>query len=178
MKLRKLMVAVFAFFAGLAQAQQMSPIPADPDVVVGKLDNGLTYYIRHNNWPENRADFYIAQKVGAIQEEESQRGLAHFLEHMCFNGTKHFPGNGVIRYCESIGVQFGRDLNAYTAIDQTVYNISTSFGVELPDTFVESCPSERSALAILPARAFCSSVEENAPSPLLPITPLESVSVV
>ena len=124
MKLRKLMVAVFAFFAGLAQAQQMPPIPADPDVVVGKLDNGLTYYIRHNNWPENRADFYIAQKVGAIQEEESQRGLAHFLEHMCFNGTKHFPGNGVIRYCESIGVQFGRDLNAYTAIDQTVYNIS------------------------------------------------------
>ena len=124
MKLRKLMVAVFAFFAGLAQAQQMPPIPADPDVVVGKLDNGLTYYIRHNNWPENRADFYIAQKVGAIQEEESQRGLAHFLEHMCFNGTKHFPGNGVIRYCESIGVQFGRDLNAYTSIDQTVYNIS------------------------------------------------------
>ena len=124
MKLRKLMVAVVAFFAGLAQAQQMPPIPADPDVVVGKLDNGLTYYIRHNNWPENRADFYIAQKVGAIQEEDTQRGLAHFLEHMCFNGTKHFPGNGVIRYCESIGVQFGRDLNAYTSIDQTVYNIS------------------------------------------------------
>lgn len=124
MKLRKLLVAVLAVFAGLAQAQQMPPIPADPDVRVGKLDNGLTYYIRHNNWPENRADFYIAQKVGAIQEEESQRGLAHFLEHMCFNGTKHFPGNGVIRFCESIGVQFGGDLNAYTSIDQTVYNIS------------------------------------------------------
>ena len=124
MRLRKLLVAVLALFAGLAQAQQMPPIPADPDVRVGKLDNGLTYYIRHNNWPENRADFYIAQKVGAIQEEESQRGLAHFLEHMCFNGTKHFPGNGVIRFCESIGVQFGRDLNAYTSIDQTVYNIS------------------------------------------------------
>ena len=124
MRIRKLMVAAFALFAGLAQAQQMPPIPADPDVRIGKLDNGLTYYIRHNNWPENRADFYIAQKVGAIQEEESQRGLAHFLEHMCFNGTKHFPGNDVIRYCESIGVQFGRDLNAYTAIDQTVYNIS------------------------------------------------------
>ncbi len=124
MKLRKLLVAALALFAGLAQAQQMPPIPADPDVRVGKLDNGLTYYIRHNNWPENRADFYIAQKVGAIQEEESQRGLAHFLEHMCFNGTKHFPGNNVIRFCESIGVQFGRDLNAYTSIDQTVYNIS------------------------------------------------------
>ena len=124
MKLRKLLVAVLAVFAGLAQAQQMPPIPNDPDVRVGKLDNGLTYYIRHNNWPENRADFYIAQKVGSIQEEESQRGLAHFLEHMCFNGTKHFPGNEVIRYCESIGVKFGADLNAYTSIDQTVYNIS------------------------------------------------------
>ena len=124
MKLRKLLVAALVMFAGLAQAQQMPPIPVDPDVRIGKLDNGLTYYIRHNNWPENRADFYIAQRVGAIQEEESQRGLAHFLEHMCFNGTKHFPGNGVIRFCESIGVQFGRDLNAYTSIDQTVYNIS------------------------------------------------------
>ena len=124
MNLRKLLVAVLVFFAGLAQAQQMPPIPVDPDVRIGKLDNGLTYYIRHNNWPENRADFYIAQKVGSIQEEESQRGLAHFLEHMCFNGTKHFPGNGVIRFCESIGVQFGGDLNAYTSIDQTVYNIS------------------------------------------------------
>ena len=116
MKLRKLLVAVLAVFAGLAQAQQMPPIPSDPDVRVGKLDNGLTYYIRHNNWPENRADFYIAQKVGSIQEEESQRGLAHFLEHMCFNGTKHFPGNEVMRYCESIGVKFGADLNAYTYV--------------------------------------------------------------
>ncbi len=124
MRLRNLLVAAFMLLAGVAQAQQMPPIPVDPDVRIGKLDNGLTYYIRHNNWPENRADFYIAQKVGAIQEEESQRGLAHFLEHMCFNGTKHFPGNAVIRFCESIGVQFGRDLNAYTSIDQTVYNIS------------------------------------------------------
>ena len=99
MKLRKLMVAALLFFTGLAQAQQMPPLPVDPDVRIGKLDNGLTYYIRHNNWPENRANFYIAQKVGSIQEEEAQRGLAHFLEHMCFNGTEHFPGNGVIRYC-------------------------------------------------------------------------------
>lgn len=107
-----------------AQVMQLPPIPADPDVRTGKLANGLTYYIRHNNWPENRAEFYIAQRVGSLQEEDSQRGLAHFLEHMCFNGTKHFKGNDLIRYCESIGVQFGRDLNAYTAIDQTVYNIS------------------------------------------------------
>ncbi len=124
MNLRKLFVAAVLLVAGLAQAQMMPPIPVDPDVRIGKLDNGLTYYIRHNNWPENRANFYIAQKVGSIQEEESQRGLAHFLEHMCFNGTKNFPGNEVMRYCESIGVQFGRDLNAYTSIDQTVYNIS------------------------------------------------------
>ena len=108
----------------MAFAQQMPPIPVDPDVKIGKLDNGITYYIRHNNWPENRADFYIAQRVGSIQEEEEQRGLAHFLEHMCFNGTKHFPGNGIIRYCESIGVKFGTDLNAYTSIDETVYNIN------------------------------------------------------
>ena len=88
------------------------------------MSNGLTYYIRHNNWPEKRASFYIAQKVGSLQEEESQRGLAHFLEHMCFNGTDHFKGNDLIRYCESLGVQFGADLNAYTSIDETVYNIS------------------------------------------------------
>ncbi len=125
MRLRKLLAVLLIGFAGMAQAQmQMPTIPLDPDVRIGKLENGLTYYIRHNNWPEKRANFYIAQKVGSIQEEESQRGLAHFLEHMCFNGTQNFEGNNVIRYCESIGVQFGRDLNAYTGIDQTVYNIS------------------------------------------------------
>lgn len=106
-----------------AVAQQMPSIPVDKDVRVGKLENGLTYYIRHNELPEHRADFYIAQKVGSILEEENQRGLAHFLEHMCFNGTKHFPGNELIRYLESVGVKFGENLNAYTSIDQTVYNI-------------------------------------------------------
>ncbi|PMC25017.1 peptidase M16 [Hoylesella buccalis] len=105
--------------AGLPQA-----LPIDTAVRIGTLDNGLKYYIRHNNWPEKRANFYIVQRVGSIQEEENQRGLAHFLEHMCFNGTKNFPGNNVIRYCESLGVKFGGDLNAYTSIDQTVYNIS------------------------------------------------------
>ncbi|MDO5447430.1 MAG: insulinase family protein [Prevotellaceae bacterium] len=107
----------------MAQGFQVPEIPMDPDVKKGKLDNGLTYYVRKNAYPEKRVNFYIAQKVGSIQEEESQRGLAHFLEHMCFNGTKNFPGNGVIRYCESLGVQFGSDLNAYTSIDQTVYRI-------------------------------------------------------
>ena len=101
-------------------ANQAPPIPVDTAVRIGTLPNGLTYYIRHNNWPEHRADFYIAQKVGSIQEEESQRGLAHFLEHMCFNGTKHFPGNELIRYLETLGVKFGGDLNDYNYIDQTV----------------------------------------------------------
>ena len=73
--------------------QQMPPIPVDPNVRIGKLDNGLTYYIRHNALPEKQADFYIAQKVGSILEDDNQRGLAHFLEHMCFNGTTHFPDN-------------------------------------------------------------------------------------
>ena len=104
-------------------AQQMPPIPIDQQVRIGKLENGLTYYIRQNNYPEGQANFYIAQKVGSVIEEEHQRGLAHFLEHMCFNGTEKFPGNGVVKYLESIGVKFGSDLNAYTSIDETVYNI-------------------------------------------------------
>ena len=125
MKLRNLLVALALLLAGATStfAQQMPPIPLDPKVRVGRLENGLTYYIRQNNYPEGQANFYIAQKVGSVIEEEHQRGLAHFLEHMCFNGTVHFPGNGVVKYLESIGVKFGTDLNAYTSIDETVYNI-------------------------------------------------------
>ncbi|GHT62159.1 peptidase M16 [Bacteroidia bacterium] len=96
----------------------------DPKVRYGKLDNGVTYYIRHNELPKQRADFYIAQNVGSILEEDEQNGLAHFLEHMAFNGSLHFPGNSLISYLESIGVKFGANLNAYTSFDQTVYNIS------------------------------------------------------
>lgn len=107
----------------MAQHAQMPPVPVDEAVRIGKLPNGLTYYVRHNNYPEHQANFYIAQRVGSIQEEESQRGLAHFLEHMCFNGTQHYPKDGLIRYLETLGVQFGSNLNAYTSIDQTVYRI-------------------------------------------------------
>ena len=96
----------------------------DPEVRYGVLDNGLTYYIRHNELPKDRAEFYIAQKVGAIQEEEDQRGLAHFLEHMAFNGTKNFPGKSMLDYLEKNGVKFGTNVNAYTSIDETVYNLS------------------------------------------------------
>jgi len=128
MKMKKVFLAVVLLFAGMttAMAQQMPPIPVDPDVRIGKLDNGLTYYIRHNEWPEHVANFYIAQRVGAIQEEESQRGLAHFLEHMAFNGSENFPnkpGKSIIDFTRGLGVEFGSDLNAYTSIDQTVYRV-------------------------------------------------------
>lgn len=126
----KIGVAVVAFMFGFtAFAQEQLPpmpaLPVDSAVRVGVLDNGLTYYIRHNETPKGQADFYIAQKVGSILEEEHQRGLAHFLEHMCFNGTEHFPGKGIIEYLESVGVKFGYNLNAYTSVDETVYNISS-----------------------------------------------------
>ena len=104
--------------------QMMQPLPLDPQTRYGKLDNGLTYYIRHNEYPKGQANFYIAQKVGSVLEEEDQRGLAHFLEHMCFNGTENFPENELIRYLETLGVKFGAQLNAYTSVDETVYNIN------------------------------------------------------
>lgn len=101
----------------------LNKLPIDPEVRIGKLDNGLTYYIRHNARPAGQADFFLAQSVGSINEDENQRGLAHFLEHMCFNGTENFPGNSLIDYLETIGVKFGANLNAYTSTDRTVYNI-------------------------------------------------------
>lgn len=115
---------LFAAAAVTAQTDmQMPEIPVDGAVRIGKLDNGLTYYIRHNEWPENVANFYIAQRVGSIQENDDQRGLAHFLEHMAFNGSEHFPDSTLLEYTRSLGVEFGSDLNAYTSIDQTVYRI-------------------------------------------------------
>lgn len=99
-------------------------LPIDPNVRYGKLENGLTYYIRHNEQPKQRCDFHIAQAVGAILEEDHQNGLAHFLEHMAFNGTEHFPGKGIINYFESVGVNFGGNINAYTSLDETVYRLS------------------------------------------------------
>lgn len=102
----------------------------DASIRQGKLKNGLTYYIRHNDKEAGLADFYIAQRVGSILEEPRQRGLAHFLEHMAFNGTKHFPGKGkklgIVPWCETIGVKFGANLNAYTSVDQTVYHIGSA----------------------------------------------------
>lgn len=128
---------MLALLAGSSGAIAANPIPLDPSVRKGTLPNGLTYYIRHNEEPKGEADFFIAQRVGSVNEEENQRGLAHFLEHMCFNGSKHFPGNSVISYLESVGVKFGANLNAYTSTDETVYNIS-----EVPvkrQSTVDSC---------------------------------------
>ena len=128
--LRGLFIAVLFICCNfqLVLAQPMQELPVDKNVRIGKLDNGLTYYIRHNALPEKRVEFYIAQKVGSILEEPQQRGLAHFLEHMAFNGTKNFPGDetglGIIPWCETKGIKFGTNLNAYTSVDQTVYNIS------------------------------------------------------
>ena len=127
MKIKKFFAALLLMVIGtagmVAQEMQMPPIPVDEAVRIGKLDNGLTYYIRHNEWPEKSANFYIAQRVGSINEDDSQRGLAHFLEHMAFNGSEHFPGNGLIDFTRSLGVEFGSNLNAYTSIDQTVYRV-------------------------------------------------------
>lgn len=123
--------------AGFLQAQEMQPLPIDPKVRYGKLDNGLTYYIRHNELPENRADFYIAQNVGSVLEEDNQAGLAHFLEHMAFNGTKNFPENGIDKYLQSVGMRMGENLNAYTSFDETVYTIINA-PVDKPNV-VDSC---------------------------------------
>lgn len=120
--MKRLFISTCILGATLSAAA-IQPIPLDPAVRTGQLPNGLTYYIRHNNSPEGQADFFIAQRVGSINEEENQRGLAHFLEHMCFNGTEHFPQNTLIEYLESLGVKFGKNLNAYTSTDETVYNI-------------------------------------------------------
>lgn len=118
------MAALLMFISVTMSAQQAPPVPVDPKVRYGKLDNGLTYYIRANKLPKERAEFYIAQNVGAILENDDQNGLAHFLEHMAFNGTKNFPGKLIINYFESIGVKFGANINAYTSLDETVYNLS------------------------------------------------------
>ncbi len=114
--------AIAIALPAITRAQDLkAPIPKDPDVVTGKLDNGLTYYIRNNHKPASKVELRLAVKAGSILETNEQLGLAHFMEHMNFNGTKNFQKNELVSYLQSIGVQFGADLNAYTAFDQTVY---------------------------------------------------------
>lgn len=148
-------VAFFALSIMGIQAQQnpmFAPLPEDAELRKGVLPNGLTYYIRHNAKPENQADFYIYDRVGAIQEEDLQIGLAHFLEHMAFNGTKNFPDKNMINYLESVGVKFGANLNAWTAMEQTQYMMQ---GVPLSDPTVVD-----NVLMILHDWAYFISLEE------------------
>ena len=100
-----------------------STLPVDPDVIIGKLPNGLTYYIRKNVEPKNRAELYLVNKAGSVLETDDQQGLAHFTEHMAFNGTRDFPKNELVNYLQKAGVKFGADLNAYTSFDETVYQL-------------------------------------------------------
>ena len=122
--IKPLIFSLLLLIVTTLSAQPSQNVPVDPKVRYGKLPNGLTYYIRSNDLPKNRAEFYIAQNVGAILENDDQNGLAHFLEHMAFNGTKNYPGKGIINYLETIGVKFGTNINAYTSLDETVYNLS------------------------------------------------------
>lgn len=114
------------------------PAPMDPEVRTGKLSNGLTYFIRHNKEPEKRASFYIIQNVGATLENDDQNGLAHFLEHMAFNGTEHFPGKAIISGLEKHGVAFGANINAYTSFDETVYQL-TNVPVDKRPDLIDTC---------------------------------------
>jgi zinc protease len=126
MKQTKLLLVAVVFIwvnAAFAQTDLKKPIPFDPKVRYGKLPNGMTYYIRKNEEPKKRAELYLINKVGAIQEEDKENGLAHFTEHMAFNGTKSFPKNELVNYLQRAGVKFGDDLNAFTGQDQTVYQL-------------------------------------------------------
>lgn len=116
---------ILLFSAPAAEAQAIHkldrPLTADPKIIIGKLDNGLTYYIRENKKPEKRAELRLAVRAGSILEDDDQQGLAHFVEHMAFNGTKDFPKQALIDFLEKSGVRFGPELNAYTSFDETVY---------------------------------------------------------
>lgn len=120
-------VIILVFLITSLRAQDLfkmtDPLPIDKNVITGKLDNGITYYVRHNSEPKNRAELTLVVNAGSVFEDDDQRGLAHMCEHMAFNGTKNFPKHALIEYLESIGMKFGADLNAYTSFDETVYMI-------------------------------------------------------
>ncbi|NMB36565.1 MAG: insulinase family protein, partial [Bacteroidales bacterium] len=125
--MRKIISTILSLFVTLSAFAQVNPqglLERDPSVRYGKLDNGLTYYIKHNDKPAERADYYLFTNVGAIQETPAQDGLAHFLEHMALNGTKNLPGKMMIDYFESIGASFGANINASTGVEQTMYMLN------------------------------------------------------
>lgn len=123
--MRNIFYITLLLSTSLLSAQQPfnlnDPIPADPKVAKGVLENGMTYYVRSNSEPQNRAELMLVVKAGSIDEDEDQKGLAHFAEHMAFNGTKNFPKHELVNYFESIGMEFGPEINAYTSFDETVY---------------------------------------------------------
>ena len=134
--MKRLFIFIAAIFA-VTMAFGQTPLPNDPAVRIGKLDNGMTYYIRHNEQPAQRAEFYLATDVGAFQEEDHQDGLAHFLEHMCFNGTKNFPGKSLLDWLQSIGAEFGRNINASTGFEQTQYMLNNIPVIR--ESIIDSC---------------------------------------
>ncbi|MDE7419143.1 MAG: insulinase family protein, partial [Muribaculaceae bacterium] len=131
-RLTSLATLLLMFVVAFAQQMQITPLPLKPEVKTGVLPNGLTYFILHNEQPKERANFYIAQKVGSTLETQEQLGLAHFLEHMAFNGITHYPGKDMLNYLQSKGIRFGADINAYTAFDETVYNIDNVITTDKP----------------------------------------------
>ena len=134
--MKRILLFIAALFAA-SMAFGQTPLPNDPAVRTGKLDNGMTYYIRHNDQPAQRAEFYLATDVGAFQETDDQDGLAHFLEHMCFNGTKNFPGKALLEWLQSIGAEFGRNINASTGFEQTQYMLNNIPVVR--ESVIDSC---------------------------------------
>src|SRR5687767_8558026 len=123
--MRKSSLYILLCFATLisavAQPSLTDPLPIDPRVKIGKLSNGLTYYIQKNTRPEKKVELRLVVNTGSILEDDDQRGLAHFTEHMAFNGSKNFEKNDLVSFLQTIGVKFGADLNAYTSFDETVY---------------------------------------------------------
>ena len=134
--MKRLFICIAAIIAATVAFGQ-TPLPNDPAVRTGQLENGLKYYIRHNDQPAQRAEFWIATDAGANQEEDHQDGLAHFFEHMCFNGTKNFPGKSMLTYLQSIGAEFGRNINASTGFEVTQYMLNNIPVVR--ESIIDSC---------------------------------------
>ena len=127
-----LLIGIVLSFSGLSQSvlNLNDKLPEDPKVSKGVLDNGMTYYVRSNSTPKNRADMYLVVRAGSVDEDDDQQGLAHFAEHMSFNGTKNFPKHELTKYLESLGIEFGPEINAYTSFDETVYMIKVPLDEE------------------------------------------------
>ena len=121
-----LFASLFTLLLSLHALDLSSPLPIDPTVKIGKLDNGLTYYLKKNSVPENKAELRLVVNAGSVLEDDNQVGLAHFCEHMAFNGTKNFAKSEMTDYLASIGLGFAGGLNAYTSMDETVYMLKSS----------------------------------------------------